>query len=85
MDFIMLIIMAITLIVISFFISKTKRPMLTALKSSVMGVASLLLVNLTSAFTGCYIMINIYSAFIASVLSLPGVIALVFMRLVFNY
>ncbi len=85
MEFMMLIIMAITLIVISFFISKTKHPVLTALKSSIMGIASLLLVNLTSSVTGCYIMINIYSAFIASVLSLPGVIALVFMRLVFNF
>ncbi len=85
MDFIMLLTMAFVLVLMAFLISKTKKPILTAIKSSGLGIISLLLVNLTSSVTGCYIMINIYSAFIASVLSLPGVVALIFMRLVFHY
>ncbi len=85
MDFLIIVLMALVLILMTYLISKTRKPALTALKSSGIGIASLLLINLTSSFTGCYIMINTYSAFIASVLSLPGVIALVFMRLVFHY
>ncbi len=85
MEFLALIIMAIVLVLMAYLISKTKHPVRVALKSSGIGIISLLIINLTSSVTGCYIMINIYSAFIASVLSLPGVIALVFLRVVFHY
>ena len=66
-------------------ISKCKNPFLTALKSAVTGFVGLLLVNLTSGFTGCYIAVNACTAFVATVLSLPGVFALLVMKLIFNY
>lgn len=65
--------------------TKCEKPFLTALKSAITGVGSLLLVNLVSGFTGCYIAVNYYTAFIATVLSLPGVCALLIMRLLFHY
>ncbi len=73
------------LIIVAYFISKCEKPVLTALKSSLTGVGCLLLVNITAPISGCYIAINFYSSFVASVLSLPGVIALVFSNILFNY
>ena len=70
---------------VSWGISKTRHPFLTAFKSAVTGISGLLLVNLTSAFTGCYIAVNACTAFVATVLSLPGVCALLVMKLIFNY
>ncbi|MEG1782867.1 MAG: pro-sigmaK processing inhibitor BofA family protein [Oscillospiraceae bacterium] len=75
----------ITLSAVAFAISKCKRPFVTALKSAVSGFAGLLLINLTSGVTGCYIAVNACTAFVASVLSLPGVFALLVMKLIFNY
>lgn len=63
--------------------TKTKRPVITAAKSAACGVSALLLVNLTSAATGCYIAVNHFTAFVATVLSLPGVVGLVLLNLVF--
>jgi pro-sigmaK processing inhibitor BofA len=63
--------------------TRCRKPMLTAAKSSVCGIVALLLVNLTSASTGCYIAVNHFTSFVATVLSLPGVVGLVLLNLVF--
>ncbi|MBR2027623.1 MAG: pro-sigmaK processing inhibitor BofA family protein [Oscillospiraceae bacterium] len=63
--------------------TKSRKPLLTAAKSAVCGIAALMLVNITSASTGCYIAVNHFTAFVATVLSLPGVIGLVLLNLVF--
>ena len=46
--------------------------------------ARLLLVNLTSGYTGCYIVLNFATVFIATVLSVPGVVGMLFMKLLTN-
>ena len=63
--------------------AKTKNPLKSVLKSAGSGVCALLLVNLTAVSTGCYIAINHFTVFVATVLSLPGVIGLVLLNLVF--
>lgn len=63
--------------------SKSKKPLITAAKSALCGVCALMLVNLTSAATGCYIAVNHFTAFVSTVLSLPGVVGLVLLNLVF--
>ncbi|MBQ7903332.1 MAG: pro-sigmaK processing inhibitor BofA family protein [Oscillospiraceae bacterium] len=65
--------------------SKSRHPYITAAKSAVSGLSSLLLINLVSSATGCYIAINGCTVFIATVLSLPGVFALLVMKIIFNY
>lgn len=74
---------AVVLIVISYTFTKAKKPLLTALKSSACGIGGLLLVNLTSSATGCYIAVNLFTIFVSSVLSLPGVVAMLFLNLLF--
>jgi len=63
--------------------SRCRKPFSTAAKSALCGISALLLVNLTSAATGCYIAVNHFTAFVATVLSLPGVVGLVLLNLVF--
>ena len=65
--------------------SKTKHPCLTAAKNAAGGMCALLLVNLVSGRTGCYIAINRGTVFVSTVLSLPGVISLLVMKIIFNY
>ena len=63
--------------------TKAKHPVITAFKSALCGVSAMLLVNLTSAATGCYIAVNSFTVFIATVMSLPGVIGLLLLNIVF--
>lgn len=78
----MFVLCLLSLIVIYSF-GKSKKPVATAAKSAFCGICALLLVNLTSVATGCYIAVNHFTAFVSTVLSLPGVIGLVLLNLVF--
>lgn len=77
------IILAISAAVVIFAFTKAKYPVLTAFKSAMCGICAMLLVNLTSAATGCYIAVNTFTVFIATVLSLPGVVGLLLLNIVF--
>ena len=76
-------ILAVSGIAVIYSFTKAKRPVLTALKSAVSGISAMLLVNLVSAATGCYIAVNFFTVFIATVLSLPGVVGLLLLNVVF--
>lgn len=65
--------------------SMTRHPYITATKNIVSGLSALFLINITSGATGCYIAINSRTVFMATVLSLPGVFALLIMKLLFSY
>ena len=65
--------------------SLTSHPYITAVKNAISGLSALLLVNITSGATGCYIAINSATVFMATVLSLPGVLALLVMKILFHY
>lgn len=64
---------------------RTSRPYITAAKNALTGLSALFLINITSGATGCYIAVNTATVFISTVLSLPGVLALLVMKIVFNY
>lgn len=70
---------------VSYGFSKSRRPMLTAARSAVSGIGALLLINLVSGYTGCYIAVNPRTVFISTVLSLPGVFSLLVMKLLMHY
>ena len=76
-------VMIVFAIVIIYTISKTKHPVKTAFKSAAGGVIPLLLVNLTAVSTGCYIAINFFTVFVAVFLSLPGVIGMLLLNIIF--
>ena len=79
----LLVLAAVSAAVVVYEISKTKHPVATAVKSACCGIASLLLVNLTSAATGCYIAVNFFTVFVATVLSLPGVTGMLLLNIIF--
>ena len=64
---------------------RTSRPYIAAAKNALAGLSALFLINITSGATGCYIAVNTATVFISTVLSLPGVLALLVMKIVFNY
>ena len=66
-------------------LSLARHPYLTALKSSISGLSALFLINIVSSATGCYIAINSRTVFMATVLSIPGVLALLIMKILFHY
>lgn len=70
---------------VSYGFSRSISPIWTAVKSAVSGIAALLLVNMTSVYTGCYIAINPRTVFVSTVLSLPGVFSLLVMKLLLHY
>ena len=68
---------------VKYAIAKTIHPLRTALISAMGGIAALLLVNLTAKATGCYIAINYLTVAAATVLSLPGVIGMLLLNIIF--
>ena len=80
---ILMIALAVMSMCVIYMFTKCRKPLLTAAKSAVCGISALMLVNITSAATGCYIAVNHFTAFVATVLSLPGVVGLVLLNLVF--
>ena len=85
MKILLLICAAIILFSVIYSYSLASHPYITAIKNAVSGVAALFLINITSTATGCYIAVNTATVFISTVLSLPGVFALLVMKILFNY
>ena len=80
---ILAVLLIVSAFVVIYAITKAKNPVLCGLKSAMAGICAMLLVNTTSVATGCYIAVNFFTVFMATVLSLPGVIGLVLLNLVF--
>lgn len=85
MKILIIIVGLIILIFMAWAYSKNEHPYLTAAKNAASGLSALFLVNITSSATGCYIAVNTATVFVATVLSLPGVVALLVMKLIFSY
>ncbi|MEG2923533.1 MAG: pro-sigmaK processing inhibitor BofA family protein [Oscillospiraceae bacterium] len=60
--------------------SRSKRPMLRGVASAMCGIAALGTVNLLAPFTDVGLLLNYASAFIAVVLSVPGVVMMLILR-----
>lgn len=85
MTFLLFMCAAAIITAVSYGFSKSAHPYLSAVKSAVTGLSALLMINMVSGVTGCYIAINSRTVFVSTVLSLPGVFALLVMKILFNY
>ncbi len=74
---------AIVAAVMIYSFTKAKHPVFTAIKSALCGISALMLVNITATATGCYIAVNYLTAFVATFLSLPGVIGMLILNIIF--
>ena len=63
--------------------AKTKKPFKTILFYAFMGVASLILVNLTSSLSGIYLPINQYTLGSTAALGLPATVTLLILKIIF--
>lgn len=61
----------------------TKKPFKTILFYAFLGLAGLMVVDLTSKFSGIYIPINPYTVGASAALGLPGTITLLLLRMIF--
>ena len=52
---------------------KSRRPLFFAFINALLGIMSIVAVNLTARFTGVYVPVNIYSVPVAAVFGLPAV------------
>ena len=75
-----LVIYAIALLV---FAVKTKKTIKTLFFSALIGIVTMTLLNLTSKYTGVYIAVNPWTVGSAATFGIPGVVALVTVRLFF--
>ncbi|MEG1887165.1 MAG: pro-sigmaK processing inhibitor BofA family protein [Oscillospiraceae bacterium] len=78
-----MILMAGYLICLLIFAIRTKRPVSALVISAVVGIAALIMVNLTSEFTGFHIAVNPWTVGTSVAFSLMGVLSLVLVRLFF--
>lgn len=74
----------IAVLAVAVYTAKDKHPFLKALSSAVCGIGALCAVNFLSANTGVAIALNYITTPVAVVLSVPGVILLLMLRLVFK-
>ena len=70
-----------SILAVAYAASRTKRPLLRGLASSFCGAAALGAVNLLAPYTGVGLVVNFATAFVSVVLSVPGVIMLLILRL----
>lgn len=61
----------------------TNKPFKTIFLYAFLGVAGLVLVNLTSSFSGVYIPVNAYTLGSTAALGLPGTISLLMLKMIF--
>ena len=70
-----------SIVFVSLAAARSKLPLATGLGSAISGVGALAAVNLLSAYTGVSIALNFVTAFVAVVLSVPGVVTLLLLRI----
>lgn len=75
-------VLAVILFIYAKHFSKHKKPFVSALKTSLFGVASFMAVNSLSSFTGVFIAVNYVTVALTALLGVPGTVMLLLMRLI---
>ena len=63
---------------------KTGRPVRGIVASGAQGICALAAVNIAGAFTSVSLGLNLFTGLCCLVLGIPGVVGLLFMKLIFN-
>ena len=67
---------------ILFLYIKSRRPLKSAAINALFGISALILVNLTSRFTGVHIPINVYTVPSSAVFGIPAVCTLIILQII---
>ncbi len=84
MQIFLLILLAVATVVIVAMLAKEQHTVKKTLISAGCGICSLGTINLLSTITGIAVSVNYITCFVAAVLSIPGVVLLVVLQLLFN-
>ncbi|MCI9413677.1 MAG: transcriptional regulator [Clostridiales bacterium] len=75
---------AVVALAVAIALLKSKKPVRGLLGSSAQGICALAAVNVAGAFTGVSLGLNLLSGLCCVVLGIPGVIALLVLKVIFN-
>lgn len=75
--------LSITAITILIFAIKSKKPLKTLFLNAILGIAALVIINMTSKFTGVHIFVNQWTVCGSVIYGLPAVFAFIIFQLIF--
>ena len=70
-------------LIILFFAGKSGEFFKVLFLNALIGIIAVVVVNVTSKYTNCYIPINLYTVFFPSSFGIPAVIGLILLKLIF--
>lgn len=78
-----LVVLSVTALILLVLFIKSRKPMKSLILNAFSGIITLILINLTTSFTGIHIPVNWWSVTASAGLGLPGVIGLVLLQIIF--
>jgi pro-sigmaK processing inhibitor BofA len=79
-----LVILSVTAFALLVLFIKSRRPVKALVINAFSGIITLILINLTTAFTGIHIPVNWWSVSASAGLGIPGVIGLILLQMIFS-
>lgn len=77
-----IVILSITAFVLLLFYIKSRKPIKSLILSALSGIATLVIINLSTKFTGLHIPVNWWSVLAVSGLGVPAVIGLILLQII---
>ncbi len=76
-------VLSVTALILIVFFIKSRKPIKSLVLNAFSGIISLILINVTTSFTGIHIPVNWWSVTACAGLGLPGVIGLILLQIIF--
>ena len=77
-------VLSLTALIILIFFIKSRKPVKALILNAFSGIITLILINLTTRFTGIHIPVNWWSVTTSAGLGLPGVIGLILLQIIIH-
>lgn len=77
------VILSVTAFMLLVFFIRSRKPVKSLILNAFSGISALILINLTTKFTGIHIPVNWWSVITASGLGIPGIIGLILAQVIF--
>lgn len=78
-----MVVLSVTAFILLVFFIKSRKPVKSLISNAFSGIIALILINLTTNFTGIHIPVNWWSVSASAGLGIPGVIGLILVQIIF--
>ena len=78
-----LVVLSVTALILLVLFIKSRKPIKSIVLNAFSGIITLILINITTSFTGIHIPVNWWSVAASAGLGLPGVIGLILLPMIF--